>query len=151
MAAIVGQVGGLPDLGGGYADADDHCGRLYETKAGEPMAENDDVNNAEAFDEDLLVEEGADDTDISSDYPPDHYEAVLDPGVTEAGQARTETIQERVWREESDPVADELSRNALAKEIEDDAYRRAGTAQGNDEPVEVQLAELDDAAIDNEL
>ena len=114
------------------------------------MAENDDINNAESFDEELLVEEGADDTDISSQYPPDHYEGALDPGVTEAGQARTETMQERMLREEPDPVADELTRNALAEELEDIAYRKAGTAHSADEPLEVQLAELDDAALDSE-
>lgn len=50
------------------------------------MADNDDINNAESFDEDLLVEK----------------------------------------------------------------YRKAGTAHGADEPLEVQLAELDEAALDHE-
>lgn len=115
------------------------------------MAENDDINNAESFDEDLLVEEGADDTDISSQYPPDHYEAVFDPDLTDAGLARSETIQERTLREQSDPVVEELDRNAIAEELEDETYRRAGMAQADGEPVDVQLAELEDAALDNEF
>ena len=115
------------------------------------MAENDDINNAESFDEDLLVEEGADDTDISSQYPPDHYEAVFDPDRTDAGLARSETIQERTLREQSDPVVEELDRNTIAEELEDETYRRAGMAQADGEPLDVQLAELEDAALDNEL
>ena len=113
------------------------------------MAENDDINNAESFDEDLLVEEGADDTDISSQYPPDRYKAVFDPDLTDAGLARSETIQERMLREQSDPVVEELDRNALAEELEDETYRRAGMAQADGEPLDVQLAELEDAALDN--
>jgi hypothetical protein len=69
------------------------------------MAENDGVNNAEAFDEELLVEEGDDDTDVSTIFPPDHYEGVFDPAVTEAGDARVETIQARVIRDEIDDAA----------------------------------------------
>jgi hypothetical protein len=116
------------------------------------MAENDDVNNAEAFDEDLLVEEGADDTDVASDYPPDHYEGVRDPAVTEAGDARIETIQERVLREEADPVVEELDRNALAEDLEDEAYRATGAAPttSTDAPINAQLADIDDAALDGD-
>lgn len=119
------------------------------------MATNDDENNAEAFDEDLLVEEGADDTDVSSQFPPDHYEAVFEPTMTEAGEARTETIQERVLREETDPVVEELDRNAEAEQAEDEAYahrRPADPTQGlvgdDSADIDAQLAELDDAAIE---
>ena len=117
------------------------------------MSIDDEQDNAESFDEDLLVNEGDDDTDVASDYPPDHYEGVFDPAVTEAGDARVETIQERVLREESDPVVDELDRNARAEEIEDAAYRKAARnasngASADDIPIEAQLAELEDAALD---
>ena len=96
------------------------------------MAENDEINNAEAFDEELLVEEGDDDADVSTIFPPDHYEGVFDPAVTEAGDARVETIQERVLREEEDPVVEELYRNALAEEREEAEYRRLATADGGE-------------------
>jgi hypothetical protein len=112
------------------------------------MADHDDDNNAEAFDEDLLVDEGADDTDVSSLFPPDHYLGVLDPAVTAAAEALGETFDERSLQEDVDPVVQELDRNALAEELEDDAHRRGLT--GSHEPVDVQIAELDDALLDDE-
>lgn len=105
----------------------------------------DNENNAEAFDEDLLVDEGADDTDVASHFPPDHYEGVTDPAVTEAGDARVETIQERVLREESDPVVEELDRNALAEAAEEEAFARRENA---DDSIDAQLASIENAAID---
>ena len=113
--------------------------------------DHDEQDNAESFDEDLLVEEGGDDTDVASQYPPDHYEAVFDPGVTPDGDARIETIHERVLREEADPVVEELDRNALAEELEDESYRTAAEDDDVDfPPVDVQLAEIEDAALDDE-
>ena len=112
---------------------------------------NDEQDTAESFDEDLLVDEGDDDTDVASQYPPDHYEGVLDPAVTEAGDARVETIQERVLREEPDPVVDALDRDAQAEEAEDAVQRHAfeAGASGAD-AIDAELAEIEDAALDND-
>lgn len=103
----------------------------------------DDENNAESFDEDLLVEEGADDTDISGQFPSDHYAAVFDPSMTPDGDARVETIQERVMHEEADPVVEELDRNALAEQVEREAFdhRRANNQQAS---IDALLAQVDD-------
>lgn len=110
---------------------------------------NDNENNAESFDEDLLVDEGADDTDISGQFPSDHYEAVFEPGVTASGDARVETIQERLLREEPDPVVEELDRNAMAEEIEEQAFAEGDTANVKT-TIDAQLADIEDAALDND-
>lgn len=114
---------------------------------------NDEQDNAESFDEDLFVDEGDDDTDVASQFPSDHYEGVLDPAVTEAGDSRIETIQERVLREEPDPVVEELDRNARAEQEEDAAHRLARNepeAADADESIDAQLAEIEDAALDTD-
>ena len=74
----------------------------------------DEQDHAESFDEDLVVADGDDDTDVSSQYPPDHYEGVFDPAVTEAGDARVESIQKRILREEVDPLVEELDRKTFS-------------------------------------
>jgi hypothetical protein len=111
--------------------------------------DNDNDNNAESFDEELLIEEGADDTDISGQFPADGYRGVVDRSVTAQGEASDDTVEERVSQENSDPVADELDRNARLAQLEDEAF--AGTER-NDQtaPLDAQLADLDDNLIDRQ-
>ncbi len=113
------------------------------------MSDYDDQDGAEAIDEDLLVDEGADDTDIQSEFPSDHYHGVLDHAVTEAGDARIESIQERVAQEERDPVVDELDANALAEELEDLAHDPKSAGHIDEQTdISAQIADIEDAALD---
>jgi hypothetical protein len=108
----------------------------------------DDENNAESFDEDLLVDEEQDDTDISGQFPSDRYVGVTDPAMTQRGEATDETLEERVAHEEADPVVEELDRNARAEEAENVAYR-SRTGHNEAASVEALLADIDDNLLDD--
>jgi hypothetical protein len=117
----------------------------YDTNAN--TENHDDENNAESFDEDLLVDEGDDDTDVSGQFPADRYVGATDRAVTPSGEAIDDTLEERVAREERDPIVDELDRNARAEEAEEKAL---GIADRDTQtaPIEAQLADLEDNWVD---
>lgn len=92
----------------------------------------DEQDQAEAFDEEMVVGDVADDTEVTSQYPPDRYLGALDPEVTEAGQKRVETIQERVLREEPDPVVEALDREERRAERDEAAFRGAAEEPDDD-------------------
>ena len=73
---------------------------------------------AEALDVDKIDDDRAGEDELD-DYPPDRPLAVDDYGVTEAEEAIDEPLEERVRREEPDPLVIELERRASLPENDD--------------------------------
>ncbi len=102
-------------------------------------------NNAEAFDEDLLIPEGEDDSDVESMFPSSGYRGSLDKATTDTGEHESDTLEERIRQEEPDLVAEELQHNAEDIALENRAMRGDETP---DVETAAALAELEDAAWD---
>lgn len=103
---------------------------------------SDPQDQAEALDDDKLDDDtGIGDEEPTADYPPDRPLGVDRMAITPAEEAFPESVVERARRENPDPLAEELERDAEEAEARERAA--AGDADDDGSDADVELTDID--------
>jgi len=87
----------------------------------------DEQDRAEALDDDVVDDDADFDEEPAGDYPPDVLQGANQYGVTEAEESVDEPLEERIAREEPDPVLEALEEEAELREDRIDGDPLGGT------------------------